>query len=404
MAKQGRGRGRELLLGPFGLISLAVVILGICIFLLPQLLVPVQTRSLGGTGAVERLRLQNERIALQNQVRTTLLQAFGGSFVLVTAFFTWRQIQVNREGQITERFTRAIEHLGTEGKLDVRLGGIYALERIANDSRSEHGSIIEILAAFVRGHASPIEPHRDLSELPPLRARATDVQAAMSVLGRRTVMGHDYWALQFGGLDLRKADLAGADLRMADFSAAHLSGANLQGADLRAAGFEKARLVRANLRHANLSDARLQEVDLQEAELVAADLYEADLRQANLRAADLRGSRLVRANLCRANLGEGKLQGVQLEGATLEEANLWEAKLGGANLRGANLTATRLVQADLDRADLSGATLAGAIMIGASLRGTMLAGVRADRSTVWPSQFDWRSAAVIIEEPERPAG
>jgi len=399
MAKQGRGRGRELHLRPFGLIGLAVAILGICIFVLPQMLVPVQTRSLGGIDPVERLRLQNERIALQNQVRTTFLQAFGGSFVLVTAFFTWRQIQVNREGQITDRFTRAIEHLGTEGKLDVRLGGIYALERIANDSRSEHGSVVEILAAFVRGHAPPIEPDRDLSELPPLRARATDVQAAMSVLGRRTVMGQDYWALQFGGLDLRNADLAGADFRMADFAAAHLSGADLQGADLRAASFEKARLGGANLRQANLGDARLQEADLQEAELKAADLLQADLRKANLRAADLRGSRLARANLRQANLGEARLEGARLEGAMLEEANLWEAKLGGANLRGANLTAGRLVQADLDGADLSGATLSGAILVGARLRGTVLAGVRADRSTVWPDQFDWRAAAVIVEEP-----
>jgi uncharacterized protein YjbI with pentapeptide repeats len=379
MARQGRRRGRELRLGPFGLIVLAVVILGTCIFLLPQLLVPVQTPSLEGVEAVERLRLRNERIALQNQVRTTLLQAFGGSFVLVTAYFTWRQIQLNREGQITERFTRAIEHLGTEGKLDVRLGGIYALERIAHDSRSEHGSVVEILTAFVRGHAAPIEQDRDLSALPPLRARATDVQAAMTVLGRRTVMGQDYWALQFGGLDLRKANLAGADFRMADFSVAQLSGANLG--------------------HARLGDARLPEVDLQEADLTAADLFQADLRQANLRAADLRESRLVRANLRRANLGEARLDGARLEGAMLQEANLWEAKLGGADLRGADLTASRLVQAALDGADLSGATLSGAILVGARLQGTVLAGVRADRSTVWPDQFDWRAAAVIVDEP-----
>jgi hypothetical protein len=50
MARQSRGRGRELLMGPVGLIGLAVLILGTCIFVLPQLLVPVQTRSLGTSG------------------------------------------------------------------------------------------------------------------------------------------------------------------------------------------------------------------------------------------------------------------------------------------------------------------------------------------------------------------
>ncbi|MFH1141500.1 MAG: hypothetical protein V1724_07575, partial [Chloroflexota bacterium] len=52
-------------------------------------------------------------------------------------FFTWRRIQISQEGQITERFTRAIQQLG-DPKLEVRLGGIYALERIARDSPRDH--------------------------------------------------------------------------------------------------------------------------------------------------------------------------------------------------------------------------------------------------------------------------
>ncbi|MCA1666553.1 MAG: hypothetical protein LC793_03970, partial [Thermomicrobia bacterium] len=56
---------------------------------------------------------------------------------------------VAREGQITERFTRAIDQLGSE-KDEIRLGAIYALERIAKDSRSYQDSIMDILAAYVR--------------------------------------------------------------------------------------------------------------------------------------------------------------------------------------------------------------------------------------------------------------
>ena len=46
---------------------------------------------------------------------------------------TERNVQVLQEGQITERFTRAIEQLGSEN-MAICLGGIYALERIAKDS------------------------------------------------------------------------------------------------------------------------------------------------------------------------------------------------------------------------------------------------------------------------------
>ena len=77
-------------------------------------------------------------------------------------FLLWRRIavmeknvQVAHERQITERFTRAIEQLRQRheyGKkiLEIRLGGIYALERIAKDSKKDHWTIMEILTAYVR--------------------------------------------------------------------------------------------------------------------------------------------------------------------------------------------------------------------------------------------------------------
>ena len=68
-------------------------------------------------------------------------------------------MQVAQEGQITERFTRAIEQLGSE-KMAIRLGGIYALERIANDSDKDYWPIIETLTAYVRERARGGSPLR----------------------------------------------------------------------------------------------------------------------------------------------------------------------------------------------------------------------------------------------------
>jgi uncharacterized membrane protein len=39
-------------------------------------------------------------------------QILGGTALLSGLYFTWRNLHVNREGQITERFTRAIDQLG----------------------------------------------------------------------------------------------------------------------------------------------------------------------------------------------------------------------------------------------------------------------------------------------------
>src|SRR5215212_6792603 len=65
--------------------------------------------------------------------------------------------RLTEQGQITERFTRAIDQLGAthdngDKKLEIRLGGIYALERIDKESpeRAYHGTVMEVLTAYVR--------------------------------------------------------------------------------------------------------------------------------------------------------------------------------------------------------------------------------------------------------------
>ena len=164
----------------------------------------------------------------------------GGSALLFGLYFTARNLQVSQEGQITERFTRAIDQLGSD-KIEIRLGGIYALERIARDSERDHWPIMEVLTAYVREHAprrleegktrgddgAKEKPEEDSNaepastDVPP---PDPDVQAIMTVIGRRT----HYWRqgetefLDLRGIDLRGADLVGADLRRANLLEANL--------------------------------------------------------------------------------------------------------------------------------------------------------------------------------------
>jgi len=93
-------------------------------------------------------------LELENQLRQTLAQILAGAFVLAGLYLGWRRVVVAQEGQFTERFTRAVDQVGSE-KLEIRLGGIYALERLAKDSADkDHWTIMEVLTAFVREQSS----------------------------------------------------------------------------------------------------------------------------------------------------------------------------------------------------------------------------------------------------------
>jgi Pentapeptide repeats (8 copies) len=212
-----------------------------------------------------------ERFELENEARKTLAQIIGGAVLIAGLFFTWANLKITqetatknqeltREGQITERFTHAVDQLGAidpEGapKLESRLGGIYALKRVAKESERDHWTIMRILTAYIGLHA-PWDPMdtQPAEKDEPLAKRAPDIQAALDVLGWRTrayeqederlslwhvnlYRAHLSWA------NLERAYLGGANLRRADLRHAHLQRVDFWGAYLENADFEWANLL-----------------------------------------------------------------------------------------------------------------------------------------------------------------
>jgi hypothetical protein len=121
------------------LASLAALVVGAIAFILPLRLYPsLSSRQLDGLGlkGKERVDARNDRLQLQNDARTTLLQGLAGIAVLAGGYVAYQQFKVAQQGQITERLNTAIDHLSSDND-HVRLGGIYALERIANNSRKQ---------------------------------------------------------------------------------------------------------------------------------------------------------------------------------------------------------------------------------------------------------------------------
>ncbi len=146
---------------------------------------------------------------------------------------------------ITDRFSKAVEQLGNGNSLHIRLGGIYALESVANDSDDYYWQVMEILTAYVRERSPwpPREESRSPDKTPPL---PTDIQSAMTVLGRRKYSWGD--EEEKYRLDLRHTDLRGV----------YLHGANLKGVNLRRSHLEGARIRDVLMQCVLLDDAHLQ--------------------------------------------------------------------------------------------------------------------------------------------------
>ena len=272
------------------------VVLFLFVFVVPRWFVPA--RSAASLAGVEdpaaRGRLEDDRLKLQNDVRIGLLQAVAGVAVIAAVVVTWQQLETDRrqlrqqlevagQEQAGERFARALDQLGSE-QLDVRLGGIYGLERIAarapgaaaaaaggayrppgsGDPPSvfwgsqDRAQVFEILSAYVRttSHRPPIGPGGADATL---QTSQPDVNAAVTVLARRTVLEGD-----------PPLDLSGSLLPSARLGWARLARADLRGADVRGTSLQHADLAGAHLEQSLLCGTQFQGADLRGAHLAGA--------------------------------------------------------------------------------------------------------------------------------------
>ncbi|APH74247.1 pentapeptide repeat-containing protein [Aquibium oceanicum] len=344
----------------------------------------------------------------------------GAPFVIWRAIVAQKTVNVAEQGMITDRINKAVEGLGAEKtvkqvietpryrkgddggwlrdaegrlvvdkgpdgadlvdretvertrpNLEVRIGAIYALERIAQDSLRDHIQIMEILCAYIRENAPasqapvlPEPPEFDLGDIDgsmkaletwkeelrqalairgaddgPVRPRE-DIQVALTVIGRR---GQRQRARESGGAPAYE-EAVGA------YPPYPLSED--------AAAIEKWREDNAGWRtklYAWRDVARPYRLDLRGTNLAGADLSKGWFDHANFAESRLEGANLIMAGLNGANLSGAGLNGADLTWAGLNDANLSGAGLNGANLSGAGINGAYLIGAGLNGANLSGA-------------------------------------------------
>jgi hypothetical protein len=324
-------------------LRIAIIVGAVVTFIAVWVLIPpLLYRSVGSDDA---------RLKSITDTRTALMAGLVGVGALGTFWLnsrvywiTARTFQLTERGQVIDRYSKAIEQLGSN-TLDVRLGGIFALEQITKDSdrgEEDQATIVEVLSAFIRVHSDPIFQYKaSLGEAATLvesieeqRQKAAqyveeldgppvDVQAAVTVLGRlptrTTVHPADLTRAWLKKANLRRANLIGAR-----FDHANLRHACLHGADLTDANFEGADLIRVGLTSTNLTEARLAGADLTDADLNRADLTDAIVGGSDLTRADLSESDLTRATFYGSDLTDANFEGADLTdvGLTQDQLNV----------------------------------------------------------------------------------
>lgn len=187
----------------------AVLVIGVLVlWLVPLVLTSAPS---AGLSSAEKLKAVND--ARQAVLAFLVVVGAGG-----TLWFTAHSYLLNRESNLTDRFTKAVAQLGDE-TVHVRVGAVYALERIAQDSPRDRRTAIWVLGSFIRGQSREPRVRED--------ALVEDVYTALRAM-TRLVQGTDL-ILDLRGADLRNADLSGLPASRVWLQGADTTGATLPG-------------------------------------------------------------------------------------------------------------------------------------------------------------------------------
>ncbi len=333
----------------------------------------------------DELALVREREALIHQYRSTVVNSFISSVGTIAAiaggvavFLNYRNARdtldvttkrldlesekFEQEAKLStarltsERFAKAVEQLGNEESIHIRLGGIYSLGRLAEDSNEMSKTVLDVLIAFIRDKCQ-ISASEECETTQDEEVSA-DSQAALTVT--LAIRGENE-------IDLSNTALCKVNLHSANLSKVNLRSANLSAANLNCANLNESILYKANLQGSKLIEAKLSKTNLSCAILTYATLSGANLSSSSLSSTKVQCAMAVDANLEEADLNFADFSGASLEAANLNKAKLWLTTLAGTNLRdahlqdasllGANLSGANLNHADLSSSDLSGAVL-----------------------------------------------
>ncbi len=253
---------------------------------------------------------------------TLLITLLGVLLTLIRNLLIRQQNRIDEERIVTEQISRAVEQMGAykqsvheksyEPNIEVRLGGLYSLQRIMKDSPKDEETIAKIFYAYVRENAKKIKIKikTGIMDTPPRE----DVQAALDIMGQF----NKEWKKQGKEIPLdSRINLSRSSLAKYSFANMDLSNAILEDADLSGVELEKISLSGINLSNADLSGAYLYGIDFTDADLSGANLSGASLYHVYFTSAYLPGLVLSNTGLYDSSFRDAILYDVDLSGVDL---------------------------------------------------------------------------------------
>lgn len=333
---------------------------------------------------VQKIQDSVERARAETYARDVYIKAVGGLAVIATAIASWRNLENTKKGvlvaeekQVTERFAKAVEMLADSDRY-IRLGGIYALERIAKDSDKDYWQVMEILSAFIRSKSarsqptigeteSDVEPYttatfkqienwriEDLNdkyneeqrrseyndqywyedelvgEINPSykKTMSEDVQAAITAIGRRKIWNEEPdYVINLRNLELTGICISG-NYNNVDFSDSHFICTTFRGRSSNRSSFDGTNFSNAYFMRTETTDCSMQNAVFRAATIGFSKFQDsnftgADFTDSLMDAIEISDCELIGSNFSNVEIGQGMRKSVEKGRGKMVQEPVW---------------------------------------------------------------------------------
>lgn len=178
----------------------------------------------------ERAQRHDEAVAAAEQASRERAQAHQEQVASAHQRYQEKQLRGAEhdatERRVTDLYTKAADLLGSD-RPAIRIAGLFALERLAQDHPGHRPMIVEVICAYLRLPAAAAEPGEEPD--PPGPGEGQVRISAQRLLARhlRPAAEDTFWPdirLDLAGARLTDLDLSGCELAAADFSRTEFTG------------------------------------------------------------------------------------------------------------------------------------------------------------------------------------
>ncbi|EMF91279.1 pentapeptide repeat-containing protein [Leptospira santarosai] len=275
-----------------------------------------------------------ESETIKNEFRKVLIAIVGGSLAvggfILTYYRTKNQdetLSLTQRGQWNDRYVKAIELIDNKSS-DIKIGGIYSLISIAEESFKHKEAIIKILCSYVRENLNIKK--RDLpDDLDNATMEKMKFERERFPIDHETILN---FLSKLPVQDRLSKDGSLLLLRFIDFSFYHIGPLNLSHSEMSEIDFTYSKINKLNLSKSKIHNITIRytqssEINFENSIIVRShfdktNLIVCEFMNAKLMVVDFRGSIL---NYC--SFHGADLQGVDFEGTALIGCDFTNAKI-----------------------------------------------------------------------------